>query len=126
MDHRSVNPKDLKENMLSSIHFGLVGRHAMLGEASDIWRSRIYREIDEKAREGVECRQEGKNLKSIRSQNEFGKLPEAKQLNEEISIDLAGPFQNVNQKKMCLILSVDNHSEWPARCSGQILHLETY
>ena len=75
---------------------------------------RIYREIVEKAQKCTECLKAGKNLKCIKSQNEFGKLPETKELNAEISLDFAGPFQNALKQKKDLLVSVDNHSGWPS------------
>ena len=96
MDHRLVITKDMRENMLRAIHFGHAGRDAMLREASEVWWPRIDRKIIEKARNCRECRVAGKNFKCIKSQREFGKLPPANQLNEEFSLDFAGPFQNAN------------------------------
>ena len=113
MDHRLVIPKDLRKNMLRAIHFGHAGRDAMLRKASDVWWPRIHREIVEKAKNCNECRLTGKNLKCMKAQNEFGKLPVANLPNEEISSDFAGPFHNANVKKTYLLLSVDNHSGWP-------------
>ena len=113
MDHRFVIPKDMRENMLRAIHFGHAGRDAMLREASDVWWPRIHREIIDKARNCSECREAGKNFKCIKSQKEFGKLPQADQPNEEVSFDFVGPFQNANLKKKYLLVSVDNHSGWP-------------
>ena len=60
-----------------------------------------------------QCQQAGKNLKCIKSQNEFGKIPKSIELNEEITLDFAGPFQNANRKKKYLLVSVDNHSGCP-------------
>ena len=113
MDHRLVIPKDMRENMLRAIHFGHAGRDAMLREASDNWWSRIHREIIENARNCNECRLAGKNLKCMKSQTEFGKLPAANQPNKEISLVIAGPFHNANLEKKYFLVSVDNHSGWP-------------
>ena len=113
MDHRLVISKDMRENILRAIYFGHAGRDAMLRESSDVWWPRIHREIIDKARNCSEFRKAGKNLKSIKSQNEFGKLPLASQPNEEVSLDFTGPFQNANLKKKYLLVSVDNHSGWP-------------
>ena len=113
MDNRLVIPKDIRENILRAIHYGHAGRDSMLREASDIWWPRIHREIVEKARNCRECQIAGKNLKCLKSQNEFGKIPEASEPNEEISLDFAGSFQNVNGKKIYLLVSVDNNSRWP-------------
>ena len=114
MDNRLVIPKDIRENVLRAIHFGHAGRDAMLREASDIWWPRVHREIVEKAKTCTECQNAGKKLKCLKSQNEFGKLPETHDPNEEIALDFAGPFQNTNQKKKYLLVSVDNHSGWPS------------
>ena len=115
MDQRLVIPKDMRENVLRAIHFGHAGRDAMamLREASDVWWPRIHREIVEKARNCAECQKAGKNLKCINSQKEFGKIPEAKNPNDEISIDFAGTFQNAYKQKKYLLVSVDNNSGWP-------------
>ena len=93
MDNRLVIPKDMRENLLRAIHFGHAGRDTMLREASDIWWPKIYREIVEKAQICSECQKTGKNLNCLKTQKEFGKLPEAKESNEEISIDFRGPFK---------------------------------
>ena len=113
MDNRLVIPKEMRENILRAIHYGHAGRDSMLREASDIWWPRIHREIVEKAQNCQECQLAGRNLKCLKSQNEFGKIPEASDPNEEISSELAGPFQNVNSKKKYLRVSVDNNSGWP-------------
>ena len=113
MDQLLVIPKDMRENVLRAIHFGHAGRDAMLREASDVWWPRMHREIVEKARNCAECQKAGKNLKCINSQKEFGKIPEAKNPNDEISIDFAGPFQNAYKQKKYLLVSVDNNSGWP-------------
>ena len=49
----------------------------------------------------------------MKAQNEIGKLPAANQPNEEISLDFAGPFHNVDVQIKYLLVSVDNHSGWP-------------
>ena len=64
----------------------------MLREAADISWPRIQWEIVEKARNCPDCQSAGKNLKCLKSQNEFGKLPETTEPNEEISLDFAGRF----------------------------------
>ena len=110
MDNRLVIPKDMRENVLRAIHFGHARRDSMLKEAADNWWPRFHREIVEKAQNCPECPLAGKNLKCLKSQNEFGKLPEATEPNEEIALDFAGPFQNGNIKKKYLLVSVGNHS----------------
>ena len=105
MDHRLVIPKDMTENMLRAIHFGDAGRDAMVREASDIWWPRIYREKVEKAKNCVECRQAGQKLKCIKSQNEFGKLPDGKQPNEELSKGFAAHFNTPTHRHVFISFS---------------------
>ena len=113
MDQILVIPKDLRENVLRAIHFGHAGRDAMLRETSDVWWPRIHREIIEKAKNCVECQNAGKNLKCLKCQKNFGKIPETNQPNDEISLDFTGPFQNARKQKKYLLVSNDNNSGWP-------------
>ena len=113
MDQRLVIPKEMQENVLRAIHYGHAGRDAMLREAADLWWPKIHREIVERAQNCNECQRAGKNLKCLKTQKEFGKIPEAKEPNEETSIDFAGPFQNAHKQKKYLLVSVDNNSGWP-------------
>ena len=112
-DERLVIPKNMRENMLNAIHFGHAGRDAMLREAADVWWPRINREIIEKANNCQECSKAGKNIKCLKTQNEYGKLPIAEIPNDEISINFAGPFQNAKKNKKYLLVSVDHNSGWP-------------
>ena len=111
MDNRLVISKNMRENVLRAIHFGHAGRDAMLKEAADIWWPSVHRKVVKKAKNCLQCQQAGKNLKCVKSQNEFGKVPESIEPNEEIALDFAGPFQNANQKKKYLLVSVDNHQD---------------
>ena len=72
MNERLVIPKNMQENMMNAIHFGHPGREAMLRDAADVWWPKIHREIIEKASNCPQCRLEGKNLKCVKSQKEFG------------------------------------------------------
>ena len=104
MDQRLVIPKDMRENLLRAISSDHAGRDARLRGAADVWWPRIHWELFEKAQKCTECLEAGKNLKCIKSQNEFGKLPETNEPDEDISLDFAGPFQNaIKQKNDCWI-----------------------
>ena len=37
LDERLVIPKDMRDNMLTAIHFGHAGRDAVLREAAEVW-----------------------------------------------------------------------------------------
>ena len=99
--------------MLNAIHIGHTGRDAMLREAADVWWPRINREIIEKANNCQGCSKAGKNIKCLKTQNEYGKLPNAGNPNDEISIDFAGRFQNAKKNKKYLLVPVDHNSGWP-------------
>ena len=66
-----------------------------------------------------QCLQEGKNLKCILKQKQEGKLPEVKQMNEEIALDFAGSFQNAKKGRKYLLVSIDHFSGWP---DAKLLH----
>ena len=104
----------MRENVLQAIHFMHAGRDTMSQIASDVWWPKIYRETVEKARNCAECQKAGKNFKCVKSQNEFGKILEAKNPNDEFSLDFAGPVQNAYKQKKYFLVSVDNVSGWPA------------
>ena len=93
MEERLVIPKDMRDNMLSAIHFGHAGRDAMLCETANVWWPRIHREIVEKAKSCQQCSQSGKNLKCLQSQNKFGKMTKPEVSNAKISQYFAGTFQ---------------------------------
>ena len=65
----------------------------------DICWPRIHREVIDQARLCEQCLEAGKNLKYMLKQKQFGKLPEAKEQNEEVALDFAGPFQNAKKGK---------------------------
>ena len=52
----------------------------------------------------------------------IGKLPEVNEMNEEIAMDFAGPFQYAKQGKKYLSVSIDHFSGWS---DAKILHSPT-
>ena len=80
---------------------------------ADIWWPRIHREVIDQARLCENCLQAGKNLKCVLSQTANGKIPVAKEQNEELAIDFAGPFQNAKEGEKYLLVSIDLFSGWP-------------
>ena len=99
--------------IMCSLHYGHPGRDAMLAMVGEIWWPRIHREVIDQARLCDQCLEAGKNLKCIQSQKERGKIPKAKQQNEEIALDFAGPFQNAREGNKYLLVSIDHFSGWP-------------
>ena len=99
MDNRLVIPQATGAMIMCSLHYGHPGRDAMLGMISDIWWLKIHREVIDQARLCEQCLKAGKNLKCILKQKQVGKLPEVKEMNEEVALNFAGPFQNAKQEK---------------------------
>ena len=82
----------------------------MLREAADVWWSRINREVVEEVNKGPKCLTAGENIKCLNSQNEYGKIPVARNPIDEISIDFVGAFQNAKKNGKYLLVSVENSS----------------
>ena len=122
MDNHLVIPQAMKPMIMCSLHYGHPGRDAMLAMIEDIWWPRIHREVIDKARLCEQCLEAGKNLKYMLKQKQIGKLPEAKEQNEEVALDFAGPFQNAKKGKKYLLVSVDHFSGWP---DAKFLHSPT-
>ena len=113
MDERIVIPKTLRPIIMRSLHYTHPGRDAMLATISYVWWPRLHREVVTIARECPQCKESGKDIKTILSQKQIGKLPESKECNQEIAIDFSGPFQNAINAKRYLLVSVDHFSGWP-------------
>ena len=122
MDNILVIPQAMRPMIMCSLHYGHPGRDAMLAMIEDIWWPRFHREVIDQARLCEQCLQSGKNLKYILKQKQEGKLPEAKEQNDEVALDFAGPFQNAEKGKNCLLVSVDRFSGWP---DAKFLHSPT-
>ena len=121
-DNRLVIPHAMRAMIMCSLHYGHPGRDAMLGMISDIWWPKIDREVIDQARLCEQCLQAGKNLKCILKQKPVGKLPEVKEMNEEIALDVAGPFRNGKQGKKYMLVSIDHFSRWS---DAKFLHSPT-
>ena len=91
---RLIIPKQLRPIILRSLHYGLPGRDSMLATVANVWWPRLHREVIVFAQICPECKEAGKNLKPLLRQSQIGKLPKRKEVDEEIAIDFAGPFQN--------------------------------
>ena len=113
MDERLVIPKTLRPIILRSLHYGHPGRNVMLATVSNVWWPRLHREVIAIARLCPQCRESGKNIKTLLNQKQLGKLSECKESNQEIAIDFAGPFQNAINAKKNLLVSIDHFYGWP-------------
>ena len=99
MDNRLVIPQSMRSMIMCSLHYGHPGRDAMLAMIEDTWWPRIHREVIDQARFCEQCLESVKKLKYMLKQKQIGKLPEAKEQNEEVALNFAGPFQNAKKEK---------------------------
>ena len=90
----------MKQAVLNSIHSGHAGRDAMLGSVDEMWWPQINRQIVACAKLCKNCQEAGKNIKTIKTQKQFGKIRKPKQVNEEIAIDFMGLFAGAPEKKV--------------------------
>ena len=90
MDERLVIPKALRQSIIRSLHYGHPGRDTMLATVSNVWWPRLHREAVNLAKTSPQCQNAGKNIKSLLTQKQVGKLPTVSELNQEIAIDFAG------------------------------------
>ena len=106
MDNRLVIPQAMRAMNMCSLHYGHPGRDAMLGMVLDIKWPKIHREVIDQARLCEQSLQAGKNLKCTLTQTQVRKLPEVREMNEEVAVD----FQNAKQGKKYLLVSIDHFS----------------
>ena len=91
-DDRLVIPQALRPALINAIHQGHPGRDSMIAATDEYWWPEINRQLVAIAKSFKKCQQSGKNLKTLKSQKQFGKLTKAKEQNEEIAFDFIGPF----------------------------------
>ena len=99
MDERLVIPTNLRTSIMSSIHYGHLGRDTMLRYISDIWWPKIHREVVTTAKCCDQCNNAGKNIKPLLKQKQFGEIPKSEKANDEIALDFAVPSKTPNMER---------------------------
>ena len=99
IDEKLVIPEELQKPIFRRLHWGHPGRDSMLQAVAGIWWPRIHRDIVLLAQSCSQCQQAGKNLKTLKTQSKFGKLPAADAHNDELAIEFAGLFQVAQKPK---------------------------
>ena len=112
-ENRLVIPTDLRQAVLNSIHSGHAGRDAMLGSVDEVGWPQINRQIVACAKTCKNCQKAGKNIKTLKTQKQFGKIRKPKQVNEEIAIDFMGPFAGAPENKTYILVAIDHFSAYP-------------
>ena len=112
MEDRLMVLKALPRALQRSFHWGHLGRDETLRKSSDLWSSYTgtFCSLSRCARN---LRMQVKILNTIRSQCQYGNLPIAENVSDEISMDFVGPFKVVTRTKEKLIVSFDHKSNWP-------------
>ena len=108
MDERLGIPANLRASIMSSMHYGHPGRDTMLRYISDIWWTKIHREVINTAMCCEQCSVAGKNVKLLKRQNQFGEIPKSAEPNEENALDFAGPFQNAEHVIKHRLVAIDD------------------
>ena len=85
----------------------------MLQAVADNWSPQIHREVVLFAQTCSQCRQVGKNSKTLIPQSDFGKLPAGENHNnDELGLDFAGPFKLSLENKKYVLVAIDHKTNW--------------
>ena len=85
----------------------------MLATVANVWRLRLHREVVGIAQTCQQCKTADKNNKPLLRQKQVEQLPKCNEINREITIDFAGPFQNEIGAKKYMLVSPDHNTGWP-------------
>ena len=86
--------------------------HTMLRCISDIWWPKIHREVITTAKCCDWCNLAVESVILSLEQSQFRRISKSVEPNEEIALDLAGPFQNAEHGKKYLLVAIDNFFLW--------------
>ena len=114
MDERLVIPNSLQAAVNNRLHYYHHGKSSMYDAAKDIWYPYMFRSLATIAGNCQECTLAGKNLKSMCSKNDKGKIPEPKEPNESVQLDFWGPINYLKECKKYFLVAVDRFSRWPS------------
>ena len=85
----------------------------MMQAVADIWWPRIHCKIVLLTQSCSRCQKAGKNLTTIQTQSEYGKLPAVETHNDDIAINFAEPFKIAPMAKKNLLVTIDHKTNWP-------------
>ena len=104
----ATNPNETR------IHLYHHGKRNMFEGAQDVWYPYMYRSLAAKATYCQQCTDAGKNLKTLLSKGDVGKVPEPRETNECIQLDFWGPISYLNESKKYVLVATDRFSRWPS------------
>ena len=114
VDNRLAIPEKLRNAVLNWLHKDHPGQLAMLDAANYIWWPKMHSQIVEKAESCRECRQMGKNLKTLIPKTAVSKYPEPCAPNDELQLDFAGPLFANSSKSTYIFVAIDSYSRFPS------------
>ena len=82
----------------------------MLATVANVWCLRLHREVVGIAQTCQQCKTADKNNKTLLRQKQVEQLPKCNEINQEITIDFAGPFQNEIGAKKYMLVSPDHNT----------------
>ena len=114
VDNKLAIPEKLRNAVLNWLHKDHPGQLAMLDAANYIWWPKMHSQIVEKAESCRECRQMGKNLKTLIPKTAVSKYPEPCAPNDELQLDFAGPLFANSNKSTYILVAIDSYSRFPS------------
>ena len=114
MDDKLVIPNSSHTAINNRLHYYHHGNSNMFAAAKDICYPYIHRNIANMAEKCQECILAGKNQKSMCSKVNLGKIPEPKEPNDAIQLDVWRLINYLPESKKYVIVAVDRFSRWPS------------
>ena len=114
IDKRVALPTCLRKAVLARVHRTHPGQEAMVDAAQYLWWPKMHKEIIDLCQTCRSCSAYGKNLKTSKTFNSAGPLPELSEVDEELQIDRAGPMFDSRGKKLFIIVAIDRFSKYPS------------
>ena len=124
MDEMVVIPNTLQAAVNNRLHHYHHGKSSMYEAAKNIWYLYLFRSLATIAGNCQEYTLAGKNLKSMCSKGDVGKIPEPKEPIESVQLDFWGPINYLKESKKYVLAAVDRflvgHWLWCVIRTGRI------
>ena len=98
---------------MDALHLTHPDQGGMLEAAKHVWYPYLHRDIVATAQNCKNCRDKGKNLKTISGKKHYTTLDAVVEPNEEIQLDFTGPLPDENDKEVYILVGVDRFSRFP-------------
>ncbi len=92
LEEKIVNPLALREAVLTYLHAEHCGARGMKSKCNFLWFPHLYKTIQSKARQCLECSQIGKNLSFVQARADSAPRPQPRAAFDELDLDFRGPI----------------------------------